>query len=446
MARLRPARRARGPYRLVLHAQRGGTAPAPGDVDGLSPDAAVADERSVASFREALENDPGEADYSYMLGEALLRLGRAREALPPLREAAQRQPQEASYHDALGCALWHHGRFDEAATSFQEAVRLAPDHVAALSGLAGVLVEMERPQQAVDTLQRAIRIDGRDGRLYTNLAVAHWCLGEDEDAQRAFRRAVQLRPGSAAVQRNLGFALAHAGETDAALAAFRDAIALRPEDAQARADLADALFAARRTREAEAAFEDAVRLDPSCLARRETSQKARAAMLGAQLRDELRAEDEGPSLPETGFRAVMASRAAARGLTGIGGGLTRAVFLVLMAAALRVAWVVVPPHVSHYLLEDDVTEIARAPVRSDADLMERLQHAVDKRGLASFVDAGSFEIATRPKWRRITGDYTVPVRFFPGLSRNLRFHVAAEEPYILFDHDERGRLVIPDEK
>jgi hypothetical protein len=107
--------------------------------------------------------------------------------------------------------------------------------------------------------------------------------------------------------------------------------------------------------------------------------------------------------------------------------------------------VLVPPHVSHYLLQDDVTEIARAPVRSDADVMERLRHAVDERGLGAVVDAGSFQIATRPKWRRITGDYAVPVRVFPGLSTTLRFHLAAEQPYILFERDEKGRLVIPDE-
>jgi Flp pilus assembly protein TadD len=430
----------------VLHAQRGGTAPAPGDVDGLSADAAAADERSVASFREALDNDPGEADYHYLLGEALLRLGRAREALPSLQTAVQRQPQEASYHDALGCALWQRGRFDEAATSFQEAVRLAPDHVAALSGLAGVLVEMGRPQPAIDTLQRAIRLDGRDGRLYTNLAVAQWCLGEDDDAQRAFRRAAQLRPGSAAVQRNLGFLLIHAGETEAALAAFRQAVALRPEDAQAQADLADALFGAGRTREAEAAFADAVRLDPSCLAHRETSQKARAAMLGAQLCDEMRREGGSASLPETGFRALMALPAMVRALTRVGRGLPAVAGLVVAIIVLRAGWILVPPYVTHYLLQDAVTEIARAPVRSDADVMERLMHAVDERGLSSVIDAGSFQIATRPKWRRITGDYTIPVRLFPGVSKTLRFHLAAEQPYILFERDERGRMVIPDEK
>jgi tetratricopeptide (TPR) repeat protein len=446
MAPIRPAQRERGAFRLVLHAQRGGMAPAPHDIDGLSADAAAADERSVASFREALENDPGEADYLYMLGEALLRLGRAREALPCLEKAVQRHPQEASYHDALGCALWHHRRYDEAATSFQEAVRLAPDHVAALSGLAGVLVDMERPQQAVETLRRAITIDDRDGRLYTNLAVAHWCLGDDEDAQHAFRRAARLRPNSAAVQRNLGYALLEAGERDNAFCAFRDAIALRPEDAQARADLGDALYGVGRKREAEEAYAEAARLDPQCLTQRETSRKARAAMLGAQLRDELRSEEEAPSLQERGFRAILASRPAARALAALGGGSARAVLVLLAVVALRAAWAFVPPHVSHYLLQDDVTEIARAPVRSDADVLDRLQHAVEKRGLASYVDPRSFEIATRPKWRRITGDYTMPMRLFPGLSTNLHFHVAAEEPYILFDHDERGRLVIPDEK
>jgi Flp pilus assembly protein TadD len=440
----RRPQRDRGPFRLVVHAQRGGTAPAARDVDALSEDAAAADEQAVASFRRALENDPGEVDYHYLLGEALLRLGRAREALPQLLEAVRLQPHDAAYLDALGCALWRHGRLDEAATAFQEAVRLAPEHVAARGGLAGVLVEMDRPQQAVTILQSAIELDGRDGRLYTNLAIAHWRLGEEEEARAAFRKAAQLRPGSAAVQRNLAYAMSAAGDVAAALAAFRQAVSLRPDDAQAQADLADALFAAGRIREAEAAFAEAVRLDPYSLADRETSQKARAAMLGAQLRDEMRREDGPPSVPESGWNALLAAPSAARTVAGMGRRLRTAGAALLLLALARVGWVLIPPHVSHYLFQDDVTEIARAPVRDDGDVRDRLQHAVEERGLGGLVDTAAFEIVTKPKWRRITGDYQVPVRVFPGWSPTLRFHVAAEQPYIVFERNERGRLVIPD--
>jgi tetratricopeptide (TPR) repeat protein len=436
----------RPPFRLVLHAQRGGTAPAVGDVDAVSADAAAADERAVGTFREALQEDPGEADYHYLLGEALLRLGRPREALPELTEAVRLHPQDAAYHDALGCALWHHRRFDEASTAFQEAIRLSPEHTAALSGLGGVLVEMGRPKQAIEALQRAIRIDGTDGRLYTNLAIAQWHVGVPDEALRSFARAAQLRAPSAAVQRNLAIALSARGEATAALAAFEKAVSLRPSDAQARADLGDALFAAGRRADAEAVFDEVVKVEPSCLAERPQSRQAREAMVSDRLRQEMRAEHSPAGVQERGWAALFASRGGLGALFGVARRLPTAVGLLIALAVLRAGWVLVPPYVRNYTFGDKVTEIARAPVHDDADVLERLMHEVDERRLGPLIQPGSFQIETAPKWRRITCAYSVPVRVFPGWSTTLRFRVHAEEPYVVFARTESGRIVIPDER
>ena len=51
------------------------------------------------------------------------------------------------------------------------------------------------------------------------------------------------------------------------------------------------------------------------------------------------------------------------------------------------AWQVAPHYVRHYLLEDDVAVVARAPVRDDPIVRDRLRHAVQSRGLEEHIDA-----------------------------------------------------------
>lgn len=59
----------------------------------------------LAAFRRALQIDPSDPDYHYILGSACLRLGRATEAVAAFREALSLQPADATYRRALGAAL-----------------------------------------------------------------------------------------------------------------------------------------------------------------------------------------------------------------------------------------------------------------------------------------------------------------------------------------------------
>jgi hypothetical protein len=58
-------------------------------------------------------------------------------------------------------------------------------------------------------------------------------------------------------------------------------------------------------------------------------------------------------------------------------------------------------------------------------------HAARERGLSAHVRESSFEIHTRPKWRRIVCRYEVPVEILPGLVYTFRFHIETEKPYIV---------------
>jgi hypothetical protein len=103
--------------------------------------------------------------------------------------------------------------------------------------------------------------------------------------------------------------------------------------------------------------------------------------------------------------------------------------IVALLVLARALIVVVPPYVTRFLLMDRMSEIARAPVRSDHEVQELLVHVVEEQGLSHLIPPDSFEIHTSPLWRRITCRYAVPLRLFPGVHPHLRFEIRVEQPF-----------------
>jgi len=107
-----------------------------------------------------------------------------------------------------------------------------------------------------------------------------------------------------------------------------------------------------------------------------------------------------------------------------------ALWLVLAAAGVYAVTRIAPPYVTHYLLRDDVVQIARAPVTDDHDVLERLLHSVREHGLEDEIASDCFQIETGPRWRAIRCEYDAIVEILPGLRRRLRFRIHVDEPYL----------------
>jgi len=100
-------------------------------------------EDATASYRKALELDPGSAAAQFNLGSALARSGNFREAEGYLRAAVEKQPSTQAY-TGLGIVLRQQGKAEEAAASLQAAIELDPDNAAAHRELAEVLASLGR--------------------------------------------------------------------------------------------------------------------------------------------------------------------------------------------------------------------------------------------------------------------------------------------------------------
>lgn len=110
------------------------------------------------------------------LGEALIRAGRAREAVAAIRRALSLDPQNAAYEELLGRAVEASGA-DDAATiaELRSMVAADPQSTATTTLLARVLARAGRADEAVQTLRAAISRrapSDKEGAMTLRLALA----------------------------------------------------------------------------------------------------------------------------------------------------------------------------------------------------------------------------------------------------------------------------------
>ena len=113
----------------------------------------------------------------------------------------------------------------------------------------------------------------------------------------------------------------------------------------------------------------------------------------------------------------------------------RLLAFLLLAAPLAYAGAhIFPVYLRHYLLVDQVTDIAHTATTDEHAVRYRLAWAVHESGLDLYVSADAFQIQTDERFRRIVCNYAVPVQLLPHVSRRLPLRIEVEEP-LLFNHN-----------
>lgn len=393
---------------------------------------------SLRTLSAAASAEPGDPDFDYILGCALLRSGRAREALDRCRAAVMLEPRNPEYHVALAGALWQLGRLDDAEAALADAEALQPDDPEVLAARAAALVALRRPSAAVPVLERSRRLAPGRADAHANLGAALFAVGRAPDGLASFREALRLEPGAPDLERNLALALLAANESQEALALLRQATAHRPTCAATLLDLAEAAHAAGRMEEAAAALAEASRLEPTAIAARPRTLAVRDAIalerIRAGERDDAPADAGGQTADATARLLTGALSAAVDGLQALLSRRRQIVRWMAMggcAIGLAALARAVPPHVEAFLLRDDLAAVARAATRDGAVVRDRLAHAVAARGLRDRLDPSQCEVTTDASWRRIRCGYAAEVALLPGWKRTFVFRIDVEQPFAL---------------
>ena len=194
-------------------------------------------EEAVRHLGRARELSSGSPALLHTVADTLRRRGRLPEAMASYRAALDLDPGFAPALAGLGMALFESERHAEAVEAMTRALHLQPDLPVAgplrlFTGRA--LQSLGRPEAAAESYERAAAIDPRNPEPLDRLAMIRFGQKRYERALELYRKLAELNPSGAQTHANLGATLYHLGRPDEALRSFERALALDPDLRMAR--------------------------------------------------------------------------------------------------------------------------------------------------------------------------------------------------------------------
>ncbi len=141
-----------------------------------------------------LQNSPGSFEAAYQLGYALLRLGRADEALECLLSAVGIRPGSLKTLRAIGYALLAMNQCEAAIDVFRQAFNLDQKNTTILQPLATCYGNLGMYDEGIECLESALAIVPDDDALQCILGIFYQNLGEIEKSMNALHALIQRSP------------------------------------------------------------------------------------------------------------------------------------------------------------------------------------------------------------------------------------------------------------
>ena len=158
---------------------------------------------AVKEYKQALTQNPNNADAILGLAETYYGTGDVRDAEAAYRRAIELQPNYWGGYNRLGAFYLAHGRYDESAKMFSRVIELVPDNERGYNNLGAAYSRMGRYEEAARVAATSIQRKP-SGQAYSNLGTAYFFLGRYADAARAYEQATSLTPSYYFFWANLG--------------------------------------------------------------------------------------------------------------------------------------------------------------------------------------------------------------------------------------------------
>ncbi len=179
--------------------------------------------------RRALDNDPDDAEVLLLLGLALQRQARPRDALQPFARLTELYPDNGMHWGNYATALARVGDVEAAERAADNAVRLTPEQPGQLEQLGVLQLQLGKPREAQDTLLRACELDPTSAAIRIHAARA--CVAcRDQQAEELVRPWREWLPLSHDLQVELANLLVQVGEPWDALELVEDLVQRTPTD------------------------------------------------------------------------------------------------------------------------------------------------------------------------------------------------------------------------
>ncbi len=215
------------------------------------------------TYRQVLQQQPGNFVALHMLGLVALQTGRSETAVRLIGKAIALKPDYVDAYSNRGLALQELGRFEEAIASFDRAIALRPDDADLHNNRGLTLDALTRPVEALASYDQALTLRPSYPEAHNNRGNTLQSLQRLEEALAAHAKAIALRSDYAAAHFNHGNALRLLGRLAEAIACYDRAIALQPDHAAAHNNRGLALQALLRWEEAVASYDQAIASQPA---------------------------------------------------------------------------------------------------------------------------------------------------------------------------------------
>ena len=151
---------------------------------------------ALAQFQEAVERHPQDAEALSNLGQVLVRLNRANEAIPYFERALAIVPDRWTYQFNLARALGLLGRMDESIAAYRRAQQLVPDDYVTSFNLALALHKRGDEAGAVEQYRKAITLQPEDATFRLALGNSLARLDKRAEAAAAYQEYLRLSPSA----------------------------------------------------------------------------------------------------------------------------------------------------------------------------------------------------------------------------------------------------------
>jgi len=194
-------------------------------------------------FRQALAENPDDAEAKSWLALALVGLKQYAEATRLAQEAVHGSPDDELSHYALAFVWRERNYLQEALTAIREAVRLGPWDAANCSLEAQIHLDLRDWKATLAAAERGLQIDPENIGCNNLRSIALTKLGRGEDASAAMESVLARNPENAVSHATQGWNYLHGGKITPALEHFREAMRLDPNDEWARSGIVEAMKA-----------------------------------------------------------------------------------------------------------------------------------------------------------------------------------------------------------
>ena len=210
--------------------------------------------------RQALDEFPRDANLLCLLGAAMIKQNRAREAEHTLSRAVRMFGDFARAHEALADALIMQGRLPEALESLERAAELEPGNASVRFKKGKVLDGLGRNDEASQAVEESLKLSPDKDELVRGLRMQR--MGNIQEAERIYRGVLSRKPDSVDAMRLLAGVAMRAKQWGDAIVLLERALELAPDYYRAWMDLGHARHEQDKTDEALEAYTRAQQLEP----------------------------------------------------------------------------------------------------------------------------------------------------------------------------------------